>query len=237
MQLLYVIIVYLVYLLLWGVVCTLAYSLTLIFKRKSILEWFVGIATLVAHIINFVIGIWLLIYTFSLLFDGQILWFLAMIFFGIGLVAQVFSILQLPFFAIPAYYSHKIEHTNMDEDIVIGEIIDENNKVVGTTEEGTFSKSRRLALYFSIAYLLNLFSLYLSQEDYPGYKWGDYILTPFLWLFSQVIFLGIFVGIINKLKRQKFFHNGFKSTLTTILKVSNYIMGAFTIIFLLLGIW
>lgn len=237
MQILYALVAYLAYLILWGVVCTLAYSLTLIFKKKSIMEWFVSVASIIANIINFIVGIWLLIYTFSLLTSGEFLWFLAMIFFGIGLVTQVFSVLQLPFYAIPVYFSHILEQADMNEDIVIGEILDENNNVIGTTEEGEFSKNRKLALYFSVAYLLNLLSLYLNQGDYPGYKWGDYILTPFLWLFSQVIFLGIFVVIINKIRKRKFFYNGFKSTLISTLKVSNYIMGMLTIIYLYFGIW
>lgn len=240
MEVLYFIIIlivgYLGYLILWGVVCLVAYSIALVFKKPSIIHNLATISTIVIFILEGLIGLGLLIYTISLLFSGQFIWFLIMIFFGLSLLGGILGFLKVPFMVIPLHFSDKIEKMNMSEEVVSGEILDKDNKVIGISE-GDITINIKLARSFLIVYLLNVFSLIMNQNEYPDSMWGDYITSPFLWTTSSVLFVGLLVGIWNKVKGHHFFYPTKKQFLTKTLNVIAIIMVILFIIFLLLGVW
>lgn len=233
--LLIIVIVYISYLLIWGLICLIAFSLSLIFKKPAIIKVISGISQVVVYILSSLIGLGILIYTVSLLLHGEILWFFVMIFVGMGVVAGILSFLQMPFMLIPAYLEEKVENMEREEDVVRGEILDENNKVIGVVE-GEKDISRRLAIYFILVYGLNLLSLLLNSTEYPGYKFGDYLLTPFLWTMTGVVFLGIIIGIFRKVSKGKFFYPRKKIFLTSVLKVNSICLIVLSVLYLLLGV-
>jgi hypothetical protein len=235
-NILIVIFVYLGYLILWSLICLLAFTLSLILKKPSIMHIVSGISTVIVYLLNFLIGIGLLIYVGSLLFSGEFLWFIIMLFVGISVVTWLLSLLQMPFILIPSYFAEKAESIEGEEDVVKGEVLDEHHKIIAVTE-GEKDISRRLAIYFVAVYGLNLLSLFMNRQDYPTYMWGDYLLSPFLWVVSQIVFFGLIIGIYFKIRKGKFFHPRKKVFLISVLKVTTIVLIIFSILFLLVGVW
>jgi len=67
-----IILVYISYLILWGVICLVAFSLAIIFKKNSIMAVIAGLQQLVIYILNFAIEMGLLGYLGWLFFQGKI---------------------------------------------------------------------------------------------------------------------------------------------------------------------
>ena len=237
-NLLLILFVYLSYLLIWFIVNLLAYFVSLAFKTPKILILFVGTAAILYYIFSFLLGLYLLWITISLLLNGQFLWFLVMSFIGLSIIYGVIGFLQMPFMLIPSYFLEKLEKFDSKEDIVRAEILDDKDNVL-TVTEGEATTSRRLAIWFLIAYGINLFSLVINRqaEEYQGYRWGDYILTPTIQILTQLLVFGIFVGIFYKLRKGKFFFINKRYFITSTLKVSSIIFGILIVIYLFLGIW
>ena len=163
------VLVYISYLFIWFVVNLIAYFIAIAFKKPMVMSVFVGLAVIVVQILNFGIGIGLLIYTISLLLDGQFLWFLVMIFIGMGLISGILGFLQMPFMLIPGYFAEKIEATDLEEDAVLGEILDKDNQVVDISEGGTSLKTR-FAKYFLAIYVYNLVYLVISPSQRENFN-------------------------------------------------------------------
>lgn len=235
-QIIILVVVYVSYLLIWGLICLLSFALALVFKKPAIMHAVTGITQLIVGLLNFLIGGWLLIYAFSLLFSGQILWFIVMIFIGIGIVTWFLSLIQMPFTIIPMLFSQKIEDIEKESDVVKVEILDEHHKVVGVIE-GEKAIDRRLAIYFIVVYGLNLLSIFMSPTGNSDYLWGDYLLSPFLWIISEVLFFGFIIGIYQKIRRGKFFYPRKKVFLVTTLKINAIILVILSTLLMLLGIW
>lgn len=234
--LLLIVVAYVGYLLIWFVLNLVAYFLSLAFKSPKILQVFVSIAGIIYYVFSFILGIYLLWFTISLLLSGEILWFILMLLFGGSIVFGIIGFLQMPFIFIPSYFLTKIEDTNLKEDVEKGEILDEKEKVVGITESETSSK-RRVAIWFLTAYFINLFSLLLNKKDYPGYLWGDFITTPFLWVLSQILFFGILLSLYYKIRKGRFFYNGKKYFLGNTLRLGSIVFFILTIIYFAFGVW
>lgn len=163
--------VYLAYLLIWLIINIVAYFLSLVFKTRKIVEILAMLAIVILWIFNFLLGIGLLVYAISVLLSGQILWFLILIFFGIGLISGLISYLLLPFVLITTYFAQKIEDINLDEDIILGEILDENDKVIGKAGmKKLFMKNKHnliIALFLLLILLVSFFLLFKQPSKAP----------------------------------------------------------------------
>jgi len=231
-----ILVIYLGYLLIWFVINLLAYCLSLALKRPAILTFLVGSAAVLYYIFSFLLGLYLLWVIISLLLSGQIFWFIAMIFIGMSIIYTIIGFLQLPFIFIPAYFLEKLENTIFKDGVIKGEILDDKKHVIAVSESET-AVDRRVAIWFITSYSLNLFSLIINRNEYPSYKWGDFISTPFLWMLSQILFFGLIVGIYYKVRKGKFFFNSKRYFLGSALKLNSIIYIILTILFFLGGVW
>lgn len=229
------VLVYVSYLFIWFVVNLIAYFIAIAFKKPVVIGVFVGLAVIVVQILNFGIGIGLLIYTISLLLDGQFLWFLVMIFIGIGLISGILGFLQMPFMLIPGYFAEKIEDMDLEEDTVVGEILDKDNKVVDISE-GETSLKTRFAKYFLAIYALGLVNLIIFSVEREGLVPIDYITKPFFQIISLTLIIGIPYGIYRKIKHKAFFPKDKRYFLIQTWKISLYIFIPLLIIVYLLAL-
>lgn len=232
---LFAVLVYVSYLFIWFVINLVAYFFAVAFKKPAILAVFVGLAVIVVQILNFGIGIGLFIYTISLLFDGQFLWFLLMIFIGISLISGVLGFLQMPFMLIPGYFAEKFENVDLEEDTVIGEILDKDNKIVDISE-GETSLKTRFAKYFLAVYALGLVNLIIFPVEREGLAPLAYITKPFLQIISLSLIIGIPYGIYRKIKHKPFFTKDKRYFLIQTWKVYLYIFIPLLVIVYLLAL-
>jgi len=160
---------------------------------------------------------------------------------GVGILRLFLTFLQMPFLIIPSYFIDKIEEFNKEPDIIKGEILDENNKVIGVTEEGEKEVNRKLATYFIAVYGLNLLGVFIDKRNYPiyykTYAWGDFITMPFLWIVYEVIFFGLIFGVYNLITKGKFFYPRKKIFLITTLKIATIVVVICYLFLLLVGMW
>jgi len=229
------VLVYISYLLIWGVVNLIAFTLSLIFKRPQITKVVSSLSQIVFYLLSFGLGIGILIFTVSLLLSGQILYFILMLIVGMSLISWAFSLLQMPFIFIPAFFESKLEDIENEPDYEKAEILDKDNNVVSVIEPEK-GLNRKLATYFASVYFLNLFSLIKNRSEYPNYLFGDYVVSPFLWTFTITLFFGIIIGVYNLLKHKKFFFPRKKIFLIKVLKTSTIVLAVLSVLFLLLGV-
>lgn len=149
-------------------------------------------------------GVGMFIWLISLLVQGEFIWFVLLLFFGIGLITQFLSFLQMPFLLINAYFIDKIESIDFDEDVVTAEILDENNEVIGLIE-GDTKISLKLATYFVIFFLFNLMDMVLFPPENQTIQTADYLITPTLKVLGGTFFLGLPYGLYRKVKHGSFF--------------------------------
>ncbi len=232
-NILIVLIIYLVYLLVWFILNLLAYFLSLVFKTKKILGFFVGAAAVLYYIFTFLLGLYLLWIIISLLLSGLLLWFFIMLFFGIFVIYGIVGFLQAPFVLIPTYFLEKIEKANFGENIVVGEILDKDNKIIDVSE-GETSLKIRFAKYFLAIYALNLTSLIIFPVEREGLAPFDFITKPFFQIISLTLIVGIPYGISRKIKRKAFFTKDKRYFLIKTWKIALYIFIPLSVIVYLL---
>jgi len=235
-NILYLIAVYLGYLLVWGVICLVVFAVSLIFKRPTIIGMLTAMSTIVVYILNFFLGLGLLLYLGALLVNGQFLWFIIMLFLGIYIIGWLLNLLQMPFLIIPVYFAQKAESIEKQPDVVRAEVLDKQHKVIFVTESEK-EIDKRFAIYFIAVYILNFLSLLINRRDYPSYLWGDYIFMPFFWIISQVLFFGLIIGAYNKIKNGRFFYPRKKNFFILTFKVTAIVLVVLTVLFVLTGFW
>lgn len=229
------VLVYISYLIIWGVVNLIAFTLSLVFKRPQITKVVSSLSQVVYYLLSFGLGIGILIFTISLLLSGQIFYFILMLIIGISIVTGAFSLLQMPFLLIPTFFESKLEAIESEPDFEKAEILDKDNKIISVIEPEK-GLNRKLALYFIFVYFLNLFSLIKNRSEYPNYLFGDYIVSPFLWTLSTTLFFGVIIGIFNLIRHKKFFFPRKKIFLIKVLKTSTIVLAILTVLFILLGV-
>lgn len=213
------IIVYLAYLFIWFIINLLAYFSAIAFKKPAVLGAIVGLSVIIVQILNFGIGIGLLLYTISLLFDGQFLWFLVMIFIGIGLISGILGFLQMPFMLIPGYFAEKIEEIDLEEDVERAELLDEKGNVLDVLEgEGTVAT--RLAKYFLALYALGLVTLIIMPVEREGITGLGFLTEPFWDVARFTFFVGIPYAIYHKVKKKSFFPKDKRYFLISVWRIS-----------------
>lgn len=227
------VVVYIAYLVIWLIINTIIYFLAVAMKSSVLVNILMGIGTVGIYIFNFILGIGLLVFTFSLLLNGEILWFIVMIFFGMGLISGLLSYLQMPFLFVSGYFSEKIEKTDFKSDVVTGEILDEHNKVVGKVE-GDTTISVRLARYFVAFYIFNLLSILTSSQPYPVGAL-DWITKPFFQIASSTLIFGIPYIIYHKIRHKTFFPEDKRYFFIKVWKICLYIFIPLWILLLALG--
>jgi len=163
-----------------------------------------GLAYIVYYIFNFLLGIGLIWFGILLLINREFLWFIIYLFIGASIISFIINLLQFPFIFLTNYFSYKIQERDFDDDIATAEIIGEKGKVIKRIE-GDTAILVRLAKYFVLLYILNFASVFLNPEKIATWRWGDYILWPFLWLISQAVVVGILYIIYHKIRFKLFF--------------------------------
>lgn len=195
--------IYLSIVFLWFVINTLVYFFSLAFKTFKIFSFFTTIGMILYYLLSLAIGIGIFAYMISLLLNGEFLWLIFMFFAGIGLVFMFLNILQIPFIAIPAYYSSKLEGKDFNENIVDAEILDAEGKIIGKTE-GDIKTSRRLAIYFLLNYFLLFLYIYIfPTEDQKQNGIFDNIIFAFLQVLVGILLIAIPYAIYRKLRYKR----------------------------------
>lgn len=203
-NLLLAVIFLLVYILLWFTINIVAYFTSVFLETKKIFRAFGKLAYTVAYIFNFLVGIGLIWFGISLLLSGHFLWFIVYLFIGAGIIGFLINLLQFPFIYITVYLSEKIEEKNFNEDIASAEIIDKDGKILKKVE-GDTTISVRMAKYFTLLFTVNLLSVFIYPEARAGWRWGDYFLSPFLWIVSESFVVGIIYVLYHKIRYNLFF--------------------------------
>ncbi len=198
-----IIIIYLSYFLLWFIINLLAYYISIVFKKKTILAAIFGLSYLVVDFIEWGILGLLIFYAIHFLFSGKFIAFILLFFFGIGLTQRFLNLIKLPFIMISYYFLNKLANFDFNEQVERGEILDEKGRVIGIIE-GESSLNTRLAKYFLLLYIVNLSEIILFPEVRKGFMWGDFIATPFFKIISAIIIFGTLYSIYHRIKYQSF---------------------------------
>jgi len=188
----------------------------------------------VVYLLNLIIGVYLLFVAVSLLLSGQLLWFLFYIFIGLSLLSWLLGLLQLPFIAIPSLYAGKLANLDFNENTVTAEVLDENNRVVGLVEGDTVI-TVRMAKYFVILYLINLFSLILSPSEsvYTANLTG-YITGPFIWMVTETLSLGLFYLVYHKIRYKFWLPIDKRKFFIIVWKISSFVYGTICVVLYIL---
>lgn len=109
---LHIISAYIGILFLWFVICLLAFSISVVIKKASLINSLASIAGVIYGILQVLIYL----YLFFIAISNGFLWFLFMLFIGLTLFSILFNLLQLPFALIPAFFAVKIEEMNLGAD-------------------------------------------------------------------------------------------------------------------------
>ena len=237
-NILFFVIGYVSLIVIWLVFSTVLFALSFVF-RKNLSAIPVGITYIISFIIQLGIIIYSIYFLWQLISHGEWLFLVLALIFGgflIGWWQFIYQLLLMPFLASAAYFLDKVDNTNFKDATLMGEVVDDKGHVANAVESD-FSVSRRLAIWFSVAYFLNLFSLIINRGNYPTYKWGDFITTPFLWMISYTLFIGIFLVLYYKLRKGKFFYGGKKYFLASNLRVQSIILICLSVLYFALGVW
>lgn len=210
--------IYLLLLIIWGIVCLIAYALSIVARKPIIIKTISGITQIIGYIFYLIFGIYLLYFGVQLFFLRQFLWLFFYILFGSALFGGLGNLLLMPFIAIPLFFSENVSKALKEDDFVKAEILDENDKVIGITE-GSGVINRRLALYFIIDFLIHLLYIFSHPQSYKMIAWWDYLITPIFFMVQNILLFGIFVLLFNKIKHNAFFGRGKLTTLISIYKV------------------
>lgn len=219
---------YITFLFIWLVINTVSYALCLVFKKAVFVVPY-GLNTLV----NFGIQIYFIVY--PLYFIWQIIvakqWLLLIFFLFaggliIGFYQAITSFLTAPFGFITLYFSEKsaqkMKEIEKEKDVVVGEILDENSKVVGTTETDVMV-TVKMAKFFLGVYLWGLVYIIFFPAEREGLLWWSYITKPFGEVIKSTIFFGLFYLLFHKIKYKRFFPSDKRYFFIKVWKITLYI--------------
>jgi len=215
--------VLIIYILLWLVINLLAYYVSIALKTKKIFLLFENLASFVYFIFNFLLGIVLIWIGISLLINGHFVWLAVYLFIGASLISFIIRLFQFPFVFLTVYFSNKLREADFNENIATAEVIGDDGKVIKTIE-GDTAVLVRMAKYFILLYVINLLSIFIGPEKSAGWKWGDYILWPFVWLISESIVIGILYLAYHKIRHRKFFPENKNYYFIQVWKICFYIL-------------
>lgn len=111
---LHIIFAYFGMLLIWFIICLLAYVASIVTKKAVIVNSLAGTA---GTLYGFLQGM-VYIYLFYIAITNGFLWFLFMIFIGLFLFSALFNLLQLPFVLIPAFFTVRVEKEIIDAELL-----------------------------------------------------------------------------------------------------------------------
>ncbi len=224
-----IVVVYIAYIFTWLTINSVFYFFSIALKKKGILTALATLSLIGLYILNFLVGIGLFWWAISLLLNGEFLLFIALIFFGIGLISGLISYLQMPFVFITAYFANKLEDVDFNEDIATAEILDKDNKVVGKIE-GNTAVSIRLAKYFVAFFALNLASMIFFPAQGRAYGVLDYLTTPATQVFGGTLFVGVPYAIYHKIRHKSFFSKDKRYFFIQVWKLNLIVFGALEIV-------
>ncbi len=212
---------YLILLILWFVLVLLFFSLSLVFKKNL-----VAIPEVLTYLVSFGIQIYLIGYALYILWliisnHEWLLLILALIFGGfvIGFWQTIYDFLLFPFNALSNYFLNKVGETDFSEDIVAGEVLDEDNKVIDISEGDTALK-RRFAKYFLSVYAMNLIPLIIFPVEREGLYLFDFVTKPFFQIISLTLIFGVPYGVYRKIRYKSFLTKDKRYFLIQVWKIS-----------------
>ncbi len=132
---------YLFYLLLWLVICSIVFTISLVFKTTKPVNLLSDTTQIVLYIFYFLLGIYLLYIGYRLLVSGQIVWLVLYIMFGYMIIAQLIHWVVLPFSFLSLYLSEhakEIVARSAKKDNSYESILTEDNQ---NTQKKTLTKS------------------------------------------------------------------------------------------------
>lgn len=225
------ILTYLTLLLVWFIIVLIFYTLSCIFKKNL-----VSIPYGLIYIIAFLIQLYLVGYGLYLVWQiivnhEWLLLILALIFGGfiVGWWRFIYSLLLAPFSWIAETFLDKVSSIDFTENVVKGEILDKENKVIDTTE-GETSIKKRFAKYFLAFYTFNLLYLLIFPVERVGLAPLDYITKPFMQIISSTLFIGIPYGVIRLIRHKPFLTKDKRYFLIQTWKICLYIFIPLSII-------
>lgn len=121
------VLIYLSFLFLWFVVNLIAYFLSVALKKKTIMVSIFALTMIVQIVVSWGIGIGMLVWLATLLFSGQIIPFLLLLFLGAGFIMAFLEWLRMPFGAIPAMFAEKVDRFDFEEREARAEILDKDD--------------------------------------------------------------------------------------------------------------
>ncbi|MFH2062281.1 MAG: hypothetical protein ABIJ43_04830 [Candidatus Beckwithbacteria bacterium] len=166
-------------------------------------------------IINIVIQVYFAIYplylVWQIIISRQWLFLFLFIILGrfiVGIYQIITAFFVVPFGLITTYFSDKLENKisqiKQEEDTVEGEILDEDENIVGVTEADS-KISIRMAKYFLLNYCFLLSYMVMFPSEKVLISWFYYIIEPFFEIVIFTIFFGLFYSLFNKIKNKRFF--------------------------------
>lgn len=225
------------FLIVWYVVVLIFYFLSFIFK-KNLASIPCGLIYIVSILIQLYLFGYALYFLWQLIRGHEwLLLVLALIFGGfiINWWRIIYSLLLAPFSWMAETFLNKFSATDLNEDVLAGEVLDKDNKVIDVTE-GETSIKKRFAKYFIGFYAFNLVYLLISPAEREGLAILDFITKPFFQIIGSTIIVGIPYGIIRLLRHKPFLTKDKRYFLIQTWKICLYIFIPLSVIVLGLAI-
>lgn len=229
---------YVILLVCWLIVNVFFYALTVATKKG-----FFYIPFAINTLLSWVIQIYFFIYPFYFLW--QIVsanwgtWWLVILVFIVGLFLVSFLIgfwqmivglFVYPIGATTLYFSEKAaERLGDKEEDLDYEVISPKGKVIGKFQSES-KVDKKLATYFVVDYLVNLFYILTHPQQHTISGVFDFIFTPAFFMLQMVIIFGLVIGIYNLIKHRKFVYPDKKVFLTNIFKLDIIVLVGLQII-------
>lgn len=137
--------------------------------------------------------------------------------------------LMFPYYFISAYFREEVEKIDFDENVVSGEVMNEEGEVVGVVE-GDAEIYSRMGKYFMALYGLGLVSLLIFPLEREGLGLGGYIMKSFYEVIWGTLIFGIAVLVYRKFKYKHAFPNDKRYLLIDIWKTAFYIYGILVVL-------
>ena len=190
---------YLVYVLLWFVICLVAYYIGIAFKKQSIFNGVLVLSSIVIGLLYLAIWGGLVFWGITLLLDLRI-FALILLFIFSGFLMAFFQFLLMPFMFIPGYFASKTEaYFEEREAEAESEVLDEHGKIIHQVNSNDIKS--RVAKYFLLVYFLDIGAMLVSNENA---NLGEYILGPALRIGAWTLLMLIIVSIYNLVRYRTF---------------------------------
>lgn len=228
---------YIGFLIVWYVVVLIFYFLSYIFK-KNLASIPYGLIYIISILIQLYLFGYALYFLWQLIRGHEWLLLVLALIFG-GFVMNwwqvIYSLLLAPFSWIAETFLNKFSATDLNEDVLAGEILDKDNKVIDVTE-GETSIKKRFAKYFIGFYVFNLVYMLISPAEREGLAVFDFITKPFFQIIGSTIIVGVPYGIIRLLRHKPFLTKDKRYFLIQTWKICLYIFIPLSVIVLGLAI-